>query len=168
MNESKQPIATEAPDAEFELSAQDLLDLSAPGVPSKSSSVATKRPRESSPKTASIVATPSAPTRHRMPASGLYLSLALAFGVIGAAYVVVAPGKHADQISRLPPSQLPASAPTSEGAPIRFANPFDAKEVFEFPAGTTEAEARDAVAEILMERAMERQRHFDARVSNNR
>ena len=40
--------------------------------------------------------------------------------------------------------------------PVRFKNPFDAAEVFEFPAGTTKAEMRDAVAEILLERAQGR------------
>jgi hypothetical protein len=40
--------------------------------------------------------------------------------------------------------------------PVRFANPFDASEVFEFPAGTTRAEAHDRVAEILLQRARER------------
>jgi hypothetical protein len=47
-----------------------------------------------------------------------------------------------------------ATAPVST---VKFANPFDQNEVFEFPAGTTRAEARDAVAEILMQRARERQ-----------
>ena len=40
--------------------------------------------------------------------------------------------------------------------PVRFKNPFDAREVFEFPSGTSEAEARDAVATLLLERARER------------
>lgn len=40
--------------------------------------------------------------------------------------------------------------------PLRYRNPFDKAEVFEFPAGTTKAEARDAVAQILLERATER------------
>jgi len=41
-------------------------------------------------------------------------------------------------------------------SPTRFANPFDASEIFEFPAGTTEDDARQSVAEILFERARER------------
>ena len=40
---------------------------------------------------------------------------------------------------------------------MRFANPFDRNEVFEFPAGTSRADARDAVEELLYERAQERQ-----------
>jgi len=60
--------------------------------------------------------------------------------------VVVAP-------PALPP---PPPAPSADPAPVRYANPFDKKEVFEFPAGTSQADARDAVAEILYERAQER------------
>lgn len=51
---------------------------------------------------------------------------------------------------------------TDAGEPVVFANPFDKSEVFEFPEGTTEAEARAAVTEILMERARERYAQLDA------
>jgi hypothetical protein len=54
-------------------------------------------------------------------------------------------------------AQPPPPSPSMEPAPTRFVNPFDRKEVFEFPAGTTEADAREAVAELLSERARERQ-----------
>ena len=50
---------------------------------------------------------------------------------------------------------IPALEPVQE-PPVRFANPFDPGEVFEFPAGTSKAAARDAVAEILIERAQTR------------
>jgi hypothetical protein len=39
---------------------------------------------------------------------------------------------------------------------VRIANAFDATEVFEFPQGTTDAAARKAVAELLLNRARER------------
>ena len=52
-----------------------------------------------------------------------------------------------------PPSAAP---PPTNSAPLRFANPFDRKEVFEFPPGTSRAAARDAVAELLYERAQDR------------
>jgi hypothetical protein len=45
-----------------------------------------------------------------------------------------------------------------QGPPVRYANPFDQSEVFEFPHGTTRAAARDAVAEILLQRAAEREK----------
>jgi hypothetical protein len=40
--------------------------------------------------------------------------------------------------------------------PVRFKNPFDAGEIFEFPPGTSQAEARAAVAATLLERARQR------------
>jgi hypothetical protein len=57
-------------------------------------------------------------------------------------------------ISRAAPI-IPAS-PASAPLPVRFANPFDASEVFEFPPGTSETEAHDAVADILTKRAQDR------------
>jgi hypothetical protein len=39
---------------------------------------------------------------------------------------------------------------------VRVANPFDAGEVFEIPADMTEAEARDAIAAVLLQRGHER------------
>jgi hypothetical protein len=62
------------------------------------------------------------------------------------------------------PEPTPASAEPQQSTapavqtapPMRFRNPFDRSEVFEFPAGTTRVEARAAVAEILLERARER------------
>jgi hypothetical protein len=50
---------------------------------------------------------------------------------------------------------------------VRFSNPFDATEVFEFPPGTSEAEARDAVAELLLQRARDR-RHPSAKMKRER
>lgn len=39
---------------------------------------------------------------------------------------------------------------------VRFANPFDPAEVFEFPSDTSEADAREAVASFLLDRARAR------------
>ena len=50
--------------------------------------------------------------------------------------------------------------PPAPGEPVRFKNPFDHSEVFEFPPGTSPAEARQAVAELLMERARDRHVQF--------
>ncbi len=63
-----------------------------------------------------------------------------------------------------PPKILAAAAPARTApAPqktppvaLKVANPFDPTEVFELPAGMPEADARDAVAELLLERARER------------
>lgn len=46
---------------------------------------------------------------------------------------------------------------SAQSALVRFVNPFDPDEVFEFPPGTTEEGAREAVADILIRRAQERQ-----------
>jgi len=62
----------------------------------------------------------------------------------------------------LPPlvsTATPAAAPITDGAAdskVHFANPFDPSEVFEFPPGTSESDARQAVADILLQRARER------------
>jgi len=52
----------------------------------------------------------------------------------------------------------PPSTDTPDTLPVRFTNPFDATEVFEFPSGTSETEARQAVADLLLQRARERQK----------
>ncbi len=54
----------------------------------------------------------------------------------------------------LAPVATPAPPLTQD--PVRFVNPFDSTEIFLFPAGTSHSEARDAVAEFLLERARER------------
>jgi hypothetical protein len=42
------------------------------------------------------------------------------------------------------------------GDPLRVANPFDSSEVFEFPAGTSESDAHEAIAGFLIDRASRR------------
>lgn len=59
-------------------------------------------------------------------------------------------------IPKVPLSTSAAQTVFPKDSPTRFANPFDASEIFEFPAGTTEDDARASVAEILFERARER------------
>jgi hypothetical protein len=44
----------------------------------------------------------------------------------------------------------------SVGEPLRVANPVDSTEIFEFPAGTSEADAQEAIAGFLIERATRR------------
>jgi hypothetical protein len=62
-----------------------------------------------------------------------------------------------------------AAAPVvPEGPPVRIRNPFDKGEWFEFPAGTSEEDARAAVADTLMQRAMERQDVLDTRPSKRK
>jgi len=54
------------------------------------------------------------------------------------------------------PQVAPAAPPPAQN-PVQYRNPFDPAEVFEFPPGTTEISARQAVAEALMQRARDRQ-----------
>jgi hypothetical protein len=49
---------------------------------------------------------------------------------------------------------LPSATPATD--PVRIRNPFDRSEVFEFPPGTSRQEARQAVADMLLQRALER------------
>jgi hypothetical protein len=91
----------------------------------------------------------------------------------GVTYLAV---KHAEPTLayEAPPSASPAApdpqpAQTVE-ALVHFANPFDKTEIFQFPAGTSEKSAREAVAELLVKRARERLAaadHFDAPFSRN-
>ena len=86
--------------------------------------------------------------------------------VIGVtAFVAVASGdlrakpKSTDRTLIEASAGAPAPSPQSDSPQpqtVRFSNPFDSAEVFEFPAGTSEADARQAVAETLMQRAQER------------
>jgi hypothetical protein len=57
---------------------------------------------------------------------------------------------------RLAPA--PEANEQPRGPAVQVINPFDATEVFEFPAETTESEARNAIAELLLQRAGERRR----------
>jgi hypothetical protein len=47
-------------------------------------------------------------------------------------------------------------ASVADNEPVRISNPFDRTEIFEFPAGTSKADARAAVSKLLMERAHDR------------
>jgi hypothetical protein len=56
-----------------------------------------------------------------------------------------------------PPVQV-AELPPPE--PVVLVNPFDATEKFTFPPGTSKADARDQMATLLLQRAMERRAHL--------
>ncbi len=55
----------------------------------------------------------------------------------------------------------PASVTEPPKPTVQVINPFDRKEVFEFPAGTSDAESREKVAQILLQRARERQGQWE-------
>ena len=109
---------------------------------------------------------PPAP-REVTHASDIWVSLCVAVA-LGLAAITIAlwPSPRRAEAATQPEipvvsTKVPLSSSASQTAlpgdsPTRFANPFDSSEVFEFPAGTSEDEARESVAEILFERARER------------
>jgi hypothetical protein len=133
---------------EFELSAEELLVLSRCRVPNREEP-AVARAR-------------TAPMRTwRRAAIAIALSVVVAALICGIAKrqpstsarrTVMAMSAQADK----PALESAFSASASRPMPVRFANPFDATEVFEFPPGTTPQYAREAVAEFLIDRARNR------------
>jgi len=63
---------------------------------------------------------------------------------------------------------LVAAASESRRPPVQVRNPFDRSEVFELPADTTEDQAREAVAALLLERARSRLDHPSPSTAPNR
>jgi hypothetical protein len=82
---------------------------------------------------------------------------AAVFAVVGVQRYSVPPHPAdlpiAPVVSVGPMEVAPAVPPAKEGPLVHFVNPFDRTEVFEFPPGTSRAEARTAVADLLRERA---------------
>jgi hypothetical protein len=74
----------------------------------------------------------------------------------------VAPPAAAPPVVAQADVEIPAEVPTAPPI-VRVKNPFDESEVFEFPPGTPASVARDRVADILMKRAVERQKYLEAR-----
>ena len=135
-------------DTEIELSAQDLLALSDLGQVEEHATGSAPQPSKPAPG--------ASPHKLALP-----LSLIAAVGVVGATYVVTSSDGATPSVANISQpmaqSEWPAPQQLAESEPVRFANPFDADEVFEFPAGTTETQARDAVADVLLKRAISRQ-----------
>lgn len=95
------------------------------------------------------------------PGVAVALGLALAAVLVGGVRPWSAGRPMDEAIASLPGTAAPVaplpSAPSIERAAVRFVNPFDHTEVFEFPPGTSKAEAREKVADLLLKRARERQ-----------
>jgi hypothetical protein len=67
------------------------------------------------------------------------------------------PAPEAAVTKAAPPAKVPRAGPDDpKGAPVLIKNAFDATEVFEFPTETSESEACEAVAELLLSRARDR------------
>jgi hypothetical protein len=100
--------------------------------------------------------------------SAFWLSAVVAAGTLAIAVFKLTPSLN----ERAAPSALTPSTERwtpvvatdeAETEPVRVKNPFDASEVFEFPAGTAPAEARALMNELLMERARERYAQIERR-----
>ena len=65
-----------------------------------------------------------------------------------------------------PPRPQPVTLPPEEL--VKIANPFDATESFEFPPGTSLEDARQAVADFLLNRARARQAAAEVRLRNHK
>jgi hypothetical protein len=97
-----------------------------------------------------------------MPRSGdIAIALPLVLAAIAAGYALYSEigssgAPRATTSSELAQQQFSSTQSVALDEPLRVANPFDASEVFEFPAGTSEADAREAVAGFLIERAARR------------
>jgi hypothetical protein len=131
---------------EVELGADELLTLVQPSAPMMPSSAAVN---------ADVNRLPAEQCCSRMAFSvGVAFALTVLTGLILYRPAVIAPPVP-DVAMMIPESTnvSPSTAPDRARPPVRFANPFDRSEIFEFPAGTSRAEARRKVAQLLMERA---------------
>ncbi len=151
-----------APAVEAEMDARELRELADAGH-GKSTAPTTTANRQTTalPAEAAADAAPSRTTLVRSPLVVL-CGLAVA-GTIAAAALhesetrPAAPGSSA---VIAPPSPPPVEVPTAdvpqETHYTVLVNPFDESEVFRFPPGTSESDARDAMAALLLQRARER------------
>ena len=178
--------------AEVELTAQDLLDLSplpiASGVDDKAATrvasptmgvtaaMVQTAPIEAAPAVVQQKVAPRAIVETPKPKRSSFAALLVFIGVAAvAAGVTVVFSKESSSERKSAPqlvqSTIPAAPdpfveeppPPLELPPVRVKNPFDESEVFELPAGTTKAEARAYVEEVLLQRAAERQAYIQAR-----
>jgi hypothetical protein len=103
------------------------------------------------------------------PAGGVaaVVGVIVVFGTLVALGAIAQRTSERKHLATAVPAPTPVAAtpvapqpPPAPGEPVRFKNPFDHSEVFEFPPGTSPAEARQAVAELLMERASDRHVQF--------
>lgn len=108
--------------------------------------------------------TRKSPPRH-WPAGGIaaIIGVTVVLGTLVALGAIAQRGSERKHLAAAVPPAAPVVAAHTEaplappaGEPVQFKNPFDRSEVFEFPPGTSPAQARQAVAELLMERARDR------------
>jgi hypothetical protein len=175
---------------EVELSAEDLRDLSPPrediaparGLAQAASSFnAAPTPKSvSTPTPVDEFVKPAPAPSTRKPNRRSWTRTTLVVGAtIAAVTAVVVLGPFSKTSQSIPSTTFAAPQDTAATAevvdptvpdapPVRIVNSFDKSEVFEFPPGTPEAEARAAVADLLRTRAIARQGQLEARQSQQR
>jgi hypothetical protein len=162
---------------ELELSPEQMLALSRSGKEEQAAASQVSTP-------ISTPAEPASPNKNVNVRNGTRTGrwpLARAASALGIAAAALALGsaahRAADRSSSPPAVTIKAPTSAAPAAPepaglqsslVRFKNPFDAAEIFEFPPGTSEAEARQSVAELLLQRARDRQSHRTAGVKRAR
>jgi hypothetical protein len=104
------------------------------------------------------------PEHQRVTQLGRWV-LVLAASIPGIAFrIALGLAMHAVPHLRTTTIKVPLSTPSPEmpavesrqPPPVRFRNPFDRSEVFEFPPGTSVEEARQSAAALLLQRARDR------------
>ena len=99
------------------------------------------------------------PTRERRQSPWAVVLAAVGIAGLSSGITYVAATSRTQDVSTTgqpQPVAAPPVLPTPEPAPlppVRIVNEFDPAEVFEFPGGMSESEARQAAAELLLERA---------------
>jgi hypothetical protein len=153
---------------EVELSAEELVEISSAAESARSEAESTtvqsvsgvSRQPTTQPRTTAAAAKRRSNTwRYIVVAAGIVVLAG------GASYVIPRDSATAalhstSQWKPLPekdPEPIEEPKPVRDLKPVRIRNAFDRNEVFEFPPGTSQQQARDAVAEILLQRAIERQ-----------
>jgi hypothetical protein len=146
-----QPTAVEA-----ELDAHELLGI-APVRPTDAAS-------------AKAFASKKAPaSRAKLVRAPLMIVCGVAVAGAIAATVLHQPGPDIEPVAMVvtlpPPDPLPIQVVNLAPAQpeVVLANPFDPSERFTFPPGTSKAEAREQMANLLLQRAVERKAHVPSR-----
>ncbi len=148
---------------EVEMDARDLRSLTDDFLGKPAQLTAPGQHPTAAPRTAANQRSASRATILRSP-------LVILFSVALAGTIAAGALRESDKRAALPPPPpavvpapvLPLPAPAAEAPrpePVVLVNPFDATEKFTFPPGTSKADARDQMAALLLQRAMERRAH---------
>jgi len=162
MSEATKPtLQCDAADAQLEMSAEELIALSHSHPPKITAPTPAQSATAVSMRAPGLVTSGVSTSRYRA-GTRVALSLVAVCVLVSASYGFLAWRQGTPSLANVfeHRTSLHASLPESAQAqsePVRFKNPFDPNEVFEFSPDTTQDAAREAVAEVLMQRALARQ-----------